>query len=215
MILLNSAIRIPPEAIGDFAAFRSWTRSKDFPERGEYSFLNGDLWADLTMETLIHNQIKSLIGVVVGGIILAESLGRFFSDRMRLVHEAARLSSEPDSMFVSHESETSGRVHWEQGATSLEVIGSPDMVLEVVSSTSVEKDTVVLRKLYAAAGIREYWLINPLGGQLSFEILRLTGRRYAAVRKTAGWIKSPVFGKSFRLIEEPGTAAPQYKLLVR
>jgi Uma2 family endonuclease len=215
IVLLDNAVRIPPEAVDDFAAFRRWTKSKDFPERGEYAFLDGDLFAEISMETLVHNQLKSLIGVVIGGLIMSEALGRYFSDRMRLVHEAAHLSCEPDAMFVSHDTVKSGRVRWQKGRESLEVIGTPDLVVEVVSETSLLKDTEVLRDLYAAAGIPEYWLINPLGGQLSFDILRLAGRRYAATRKSAGWIKSAVFGKSFRLIEEPGDDAPQYKLLVR
>jgi Uma2 family endonuclease len=214
--LLGNAVRIPPQAAEDFDAFRRWTKSKDFPERGDYAFLGGDLWADISMETLIHNQLKSVIAVVVGGLVMTEALGRFFADRMRLVHEDVCLSSEPDAMFASHASYKSGRVRWEQGEVSLEVIGSPDMVLEVVSTSSLQKDTDVLRGLYAAAGITEYWLVNPLRGQLTFDILRLSRGRYVATRKTAGWLKSPVFGKSFRLVaEESSDGLPQYRLLVR
>jgi Uma2 family endonuclease len=96
------------------------------------------------------------------------------------------------------------------------VIGTPDMVLEVVSSHSVQKDTVALRELYAAAGIAEYWLVNPLGEELSFDILRLTAKGYALSRKTRGWMKSTVFGKSFRLeAQEPEDELPDYRLLVR
>lgn len=96
------------------------------------------------------------------------------------------------------------------------MIGTPDMVLEVVSTSSVNKDTVILRELYAAAGIPEYWLINPLGGRLEFDILKLSRGRYSATRKNAGWIKSAVFGKSFRLLEAPGDQQlPQYELRMR
>ena len=215
ILLLDNAIRIPPEATEDFAAFRRWTKSKDFPDRGEYAFLGGDLWAEVSMETLVHNQIKSVINVVLGGLIMSGELGRYFCDRMRLIHKPVRLSCEPDAMFVSREAVKSGRIRWQQGRESLEVIGTPDMVLEIVSNTSVQKDTVVLRELYANAGIPEYWLINPLIGELSFDILRLSGRRYVATRKSAGWMKSGIFGNSFRLTEEPGDDAPQYNLLVR
>lgn len=217
MILqLDTAIRIPNQALSNFAAFRRWTKSGEFPERGNYAFLGGDLHAETSMETLIHNLLKLRFAAVLSlSVIDPLKLGQIFSDRMRLVHEAASLSCEPDAMFVSHESVKSGRVRWERGRESIEVIGTPDMVLEVVSNASVEKDTVILPKLYAAAGIREYWLVNPLGGKLTFDILRLAGRRYSKTRKSAGWLKSAVFGKSFRLLEEPGEEAPQYKLLAR
>jgi Uma2 family endonuclease len=216
IVLLDDAVRIPPEVVEDFDVFRRWTKSKHFPERGEYAFLGGDLWADVTMETVIHNQLKSIFAIVIGGLVMSESLGRFFSDRMRLVHESVNLSTEPDIMFASHESVKAGRVHWDRGRASLEVIGSPDMVLEVVSTTSERKDTVLLRELYAEAGILEYWLVNPLRGQLAFDILRLSRGRYVATRKSAGWTKSAVFGKSFRLVAEESTDdLPQYRLHVR
>ncbi|HZN35221.1 MAG TPA: Uma2 family endonuclease [Pirellulaceae bacterium] len=216
ILLLDNAVRIPPAAAQDFAAFRRWTKSKDFPQRGEYAFLGGDLWAGISMETLVHNQIKLRIAAVLSLMVVDPlKLGRVFSDRMRLVYEPVHLSCEPDAMFVSHASVDAGRVRWEEGRESLEVIGTPDMVLAVVSSNSIEKDTVVLRDLYAQTGIPEYWLVNPLEGQLSFDILRRSGRRYVATRKSAGWVKSAVFGKSFRLVEESGDDAPQYQLLVR
>lgn len=217
IMLLGDSIRIPPEAVDDFDAFRRWTKSKNFPERGEYAFLGGDLWADVTMETVIHNQLKLQITSVLALLVVeALKLGYFFSDRMRLVHETVNLSSEPDGMFASYEAVRAGLVRWEQGRESLELIGTPNMVLEVVSTSSVQKDTVLLRELYAAAGIDEYWLVNPLRGQLTFDILRLSRGRYVATRKSAGWIKSAVFGKSFRLLtEESADDLPQYRLHVR
>ncbi len=216
ILLLDNAIRIPTDAAADFAAFRRWTKSRDFPEQGDYAFLGDELWADLSMETLVHNQLKSLITIVVGGLVMSERLGVFFSDRMRLVHERVSLSTEPDAMFTSQEAVSSRRVRWDKGPNSLEVIGSPDMVLEIVSSGSVNKDTVNLRDLYARAGIAEYWIVNPLHGTLQFDVLRLVRGKYVATRKSAGWVKSAVFGKSFRFVEGPGNGElPQFELQVR
>jgi Uma2 family endonuclease len=217
IILFDDAVRIPLEVVEDFDAFRRWTKSKDFPDRGEYAFLGGDLWTAVTMETLIHNKLKLQITSVLALMVVeALKLGHFFSDRMRLVHEAVNLSTEPDGMFATYESVRAGRVHWERGRESLEVIGSPDMVLEVVSTSSVQKDTILLRDLYAAAGIGEYWLVNPLPNQLTFDILRLSRGRYVATRKSAGWTRSAVFRKSFRLVAEESTDdLPQFRLHVR
>jgi Uma2 family endonuclease len=217
-LVLDDTIRVPLDATDDLAAFRQWTKSDNYPDRGDYAYLNGDLWVDLSMETLLHNQIKMQIAAVLSLMVVDPGrLGRFFADRMRLVTVEAGLSCEPDAMFASRDSIQSGLVTWEEGAQSLEVIGLPDMVLEVVNTHSVQKDTVVLRDLYAAAGIAEYWLVNPLGGQLSFEILRLTAKSYTPTRQTGGWVKSTVFGKSFRLVEEKagGDDLPEYRLLVR
>jgi Uma2 family endonuclease len=214
-LVLADTIRLPM-GFANLQAFRRWTKSGDYPERGEYSYLGGDLWVDVTMETLLHNELKHLFEVVLGGLILNEGLGRYFGDRMRLVNLAAVLSSEPDGMFASAATIRSRRTTWEQGPESLEVIGSPDVVLEIVSKTSIQKDTVVLRELYATARIQEYWLVDPLGKEISFDILRLTARGYSATRKSDGWVKSGVFDKSFKLVQEEGSdEMPAFRLLVR
>ncbi len=43
---------------------------------------------------------------------------------------------------------------WEEGRV-------PELVLEVMSSTSVRRDTVTKYELYRGLGIREYWLYDP------------------------------------------------------
>jgi Uma2 family endonuclease len=216
IVAYQDSVLVPPGAASDLGAFRDWTKSENFPDRGDVCFLGGQLWVDMTMETVLHNQLKGLFAVIVGGLVLSDRLGRFFGDRMRLVNEEAGLSTEPDGMFVSGEALRCGRVLLAEGADSLEVVGTPDMVLEVVSGSSVEKDTELLRELYAAAGIAEYWLVNPLVQPLSFDIFRLAPAGYAPTRRSAGWLKSGVFGKSFHLLQEPGADdLPSFRLEVR
>jgi hypothetical protein len=70
--------------------------------------------------------------------------------------------------------------------------------------------------LYWQAGVSEYWLVDARGEQLVFEILRHTPKGYVPVRKQAGWQKSTVFAKSFKLTVQPGRDGhPEYTLLVR
>ncbi|MBO4410950.1 MAG: Uma2 family endonuclease [Lachnospiraceae bacterium] len=42
------------------------------------------------------------------------------------------------------------------------VLGGPDFVLEVVSPSSVLKDYVKKAAKYEAAGVREYWIVDPI-----------------------------------------------------
>ena len=125
IMLLENLVRIPPEAAGDFSAFRHWTKSGDFPERGEYAFLGDELWIDLSMETLLHNQLKLLITVVLKELVASARLGVFFADRMRLVHEGVLLSDEPDAMFASRQSISSGRVRWEKVGSHWKSLARP------------------------------------------------------------------------------------------
>lgn len=214
-LVLDDTIRICG-SFDNLRDFRDWTKSGAYPERGDYFYLSGDLWVDLSLETLLHNQIKQLFAVILGGLLLKRPAGIYCGDRMRLVNVAADISVEPDGMYISHKARKAGRVEWEQGPESLEVIGSPDMVLEVVSSHSIRKDTIVMRDLYSQAAIPEYWLVNPLKGQLTFDILRNTKEGYVPVQKVAGWARSAVFGKSFRLTPAKfGKELPSFRLQVK
>ena len=51
-----------------------------------------------------------------------------------------------------------------------------DLVVEIVSPDHVERDTVMKRTDYAAAGIPEYWIINPEEGTIM--VLQLEGSAY-------------------------------------
>ena len=208
-------VRIPAW-VCDLASFRRWGKSEDFPDRGWYAYLNGELWVDPSMERLAHNQVKGEIGLVLASLVKRGGTGRFLGDRMLLTNMDADLSTEPDGMFLSYAGLRAGRVRLAEGEDSLEVEGSPEMVLEVVSPTSRRKDTVVLRELYWRAGVREYWLANPARQGLTFDILRHGPKGYIAVRKQGGWIRSGVFGASFRLSRGTDPVGlPAYTLAVR
>jgi Uma2 family endonuclease len=90
------------------------------------------------------------------------------------------------------------------------------MTLEVVSRSSVAKDTDVLRQAYAAAGVREYWLVDARGEAPKFDVLRLGRGGYVAVRKRAGWVRSDVFDRWFRLTRQDGRDGyPEFTLEAR
>jgi Uma2 family endonuclease len=71
--------------------------------------------------------------------------------------------------------------------------------MEILSDSSVEKDTKRLRAAYHRAGILEYWLIDARGAEISFQILSWRQGGYVAVPSRDGWIHSKVFGCDFRL----------------
>ncbi len=208
-----------PEKFDDLESFRRWVHSEEFPETGRICYLNGEVWVDMSKEQFFsHNQVKGEYNTVLGGLAKAERLGRYVPDGMLLTNIEADLTSQPDGAFISSRSLRIGRVRLVEGTNEgfLELEGSPDMVLEVVSSSSVEKDTIILRDLYWQAGIREYWLVDARGENPIFDILRHTAKGYVATSKQRGWLKSVLFGKSFRLTQEQDALGhPEYTLEVR
>jgi Uma2 family endonuclease len=205
-----------PRWVTDLASFRRWAATDEFPEQGRLSHLKGDLWVDLSMETLLHNKAKVRMTSGLDTLVEAQRSGHVIGDRMRLTHPEAELSTEPDGLFISNQALQRQRVQLTKGAQSIEVIGSPDMVLEVVSASSVEKDTVVLPRLYWKAGIEEYWLVDPRGKELRFDIFRSGAHGFTATRKRDGWLKSLVFDRSFRLTKRAGLMdLPEFTFEVR
>lgn len=217
-IIFQEEVRIPFTVV-DLDSFREWAKSDEFPERGRYSFLNGELWVDLMPEQLFtHNSAKVEFGSVIHAILKANRRGRFFGDGTLVTNVEAGLSTEPDGTVVLFDSLRQGRVQLVEAAAEghKEIAGTPDVVLEIVSKSSVQKDTVVLRDLYWQAGVPEYWLVDARGDRLEFDILKLGRNGYVPTRKQAGWVKSAVLGRAFRLVRRTDPIGnPEFTLAVR
>src|SRR5271163_4796594 len=91
-----------PDWVRDLASFRRWAKSDEFPSRGWYAYLNGQLWVDPSMERAAHNLLKGKFNVVLTPLVEAVHAGYFFGDRMLLTNVNAGLSTEPDGMFISY-----------------------------------------------------------------------------------------------------------------
>jgi Uma2 family endonuclease len=128
-------------------------------------------------------------------------LGRYVPDGMLFSNAVANLSAQPDGAFVSYKSLQEGKVVLVEGAKQgiVELDGEPDMVVEVVSDSSVEKDKKTLPDLYYNAGVLEYWLIDARNETLDFTIFQRGADRFEPMVEHEGWVASKVFGREFRL----------------
>jgi Uma2 family endonuclease len=200
---LEFAFRLPQAACTP-AGFSAWATSDQFPERGRVSFLQHEIAVDMSPEELnTHSFLKLRISFVIDAFVSEQRLGKFYPDGTLLRNDEIGLSTVPDGLFASVETLNSGRLHFTKrdGHENqyTELVGTPDWVLEVVSRSSVRKDKHLLRDLYHRAGIAEYWLVDALGEDIAFQILVHQPDGYAAAPINDGWIRSPVFGRAFRL----------------
>lgn len=217
-IVIEGRARIP-DGIADLESFRRWTQSTEFPDEGRFSYLDGQLWVDWSMEDLFsHNQVKAAVTFSIMALLRESPLGRFVPDCMRLSHLEAELSTEPDGLFYSWETMRDLRLRLVPGAHEgvIELEGAPDVVIEIVSRASVVKDTQLLRKLYFEARIAEYWLIDARTAEPRFEILRASDDEFVAAPTVAGWTRSEVLKQEFQLKRETDPLGhPQYELARR
>ena len=137
-----------------------------------------------------HVRLTSFLDRVMAAFVERRDLGEVFGPEL-----ATRLSPcirrVPDLMFVAKERLPN------VGPTHLE--GPPDLALEIVSPDSVERDWRAKYADYQAAGVREYWVIDPAHQRV--EAYRLVDGAYQSIAHDQGRVASSVLA-GFYLREE-------------
>lgn len=204
-ILFEEQIEVPL-TLRSLADFRRWALSDEFPEAGRIDFIDGRIEVDMAPEEFFsHGGVKSEIARVLLHRVKRTRVGYLRIDRTRVSSPAADLSAEPDVMFISQETLTSGRARLVPKADRkrgcyVEVEGAPDLVVEIVSDSSVAKDTRRLPRAYFRAGVREFWLADARGEEVIFVIHRPGQDGFEPVARDAdGFQPSAVFACRFRL----------------
>ena len=204
-VVFEERVEIPMN-LGSLADFRRWAVSDDFPENGRIDYVAGRIEVDMLPEDLFcHGVVKVELTRVLGQHIKQAGLGHLSTGRTRVSCPQADLSVEPDIVFVPHERIAAGRVRLVPKATGapdryVELEGPPELVVEIVSDSSVNKDTRRLPEAYFEAGISEFWLVDARSETMLFEIRRPGPSGYQTVEPDAeGFRHSAVFGRRFRL----------------
>ncbi|MCZ2342843.1 MAG: Uma2 family endonuclease [Bacteroidales bacterium] len=195
---------LPAAALRSFAGFRQWAAaSPHSPEKTPVGYYQGQVWIDMSKEQLFsHGHIKTEFAYVIVSHIRPQREGFYFCNGVLLSNAIAELSCNPDGVLVLARSVADGTVRWVESKREgfVEIEGTPDLVLEVVSDSSVKKDTITLREAYFRAGIPEYWIADARGAQPILRILSRGEASYTDVATDAeGWVHSAVLGKAFRL----------------
>lgn len=125
----------------------------NLPDGRRAELIDGELW-DLAAPTRRHQRIVSRLGHLLNGFIDARGgtcevypapfAVNLFADDSTIV--------EPDISVVCDASKLSDR-----GCE-----GAPDLVVEVVSKSTSGMDYISKLGLYHHAGVREYWIVDPL-----------------------------------------------------
>ncbi len=199
------AFEIPASAVL-LEGFREWSRSGGFPESGRVDYLAGEVEIEMSPEDLYtHGTVKTAIVAELFARIARPSRGFVFADSTRVTSPLADLSAEPDVVAVLLESFDAGRVRHIPAAAKgpgryVELEGAPDLVVEILSDSSVGKDTERLPPRYATAGVGELWLIDARTPKLRFDVKILEGDAYRDVEPDAeGWVRSSLLEARVRL----------------
>jgi Uma2 family endonuclease len=128
-------------------------------------FTDGNLEV-LPMPTRKHQAIVRFLFLALHMFLEPRGGTVFFAPlRLRLNKDKFR---EPDLLLLLDAQDSRGQNAYWLGA---------DLVMEIVSPDNPERDMVVKRADYAAAGIPEYWIVHP--EEETITVLRLEADQYA------------------------------------
>jgi Uma2 family endonuclease len=144
--------------------FSDWL---DTPDDGRcYELYEGELYVN-PAPNIAHQRVCRNIGVYLEAFLRQRSLGEVF-----FAPTGLRLSDdivfEPDIIVVLN----AGKANIEE----LVVAGPADVVVEVLSKGTAKRDLALKRNAYQAAGVREYWIADPVAKTVT--VLSLVEKTY-------------------------------------
>ncbi|TDA67877.1 MAG: Uma2 family endonuclease [Clostridia bacterium] len=157
------AAKAPPRERMSFEEFLAWCDDTTWAE-----WVDGEVII-LSPASLRHQMIKKLLVTVMDVFVQEYRLG-LVVDAPFLVRlpERLRRGREPDIIFVRAEKQHLFREPYFDGA--------PDLVVEIVSPESAARDRQEKFHEYEAAGVGEYWLLDPDRQEACFYHLDAGGR---------------------------------------
>jgi Uma2 family endonuclease len=151
----------PPKTEADYLALPDNIRAELI--EGELYLTPAPVPDHQTVALRIANRILEHAGRVSGGGVWVGPVD---------VHLPGGNIVQPDVLWIASD---------RRGIVGERVDGPPDLAVEVVSPTHPERDRIVKRRLYARAGVREYWIVDPEARGI--EVLSLAGDDW----RPAGW----------------------------
>lgn len=154
------------------------------PEGERYELLDGELTM-VPAPDMRHQSTSFNLTLDLGTLIRRLKKGRVFVAPTD-VHFTDTDVVQPDLVFVSNE--RAGII------TDANIQGAPDLVIEILSPSTEERDRVFKRALYARHGVREYWLVDTRRKTIEQLLLDGDDFRLAGVFGAGETLVSPTLG---------------------
>ena len=117
----------------------------------KYELEFGEL-VEVTRTTWEHNELTFALGALLQQYVRSRGLGRVSGDVLVILDEVKDLAYAPDIVFVA--TENLDRIR--EG----KVYGPPDLVVEVLSPTTMQRDVGKKKRIYHAYGVQWYWVVD-------------------------------------------------------
>ena len=132
----------------------TWEDVLRMPDDGNrYEFIGGRLYVTAAPVTR-HQRICKRLQQALMRILEHAGHGELFFAPYLVEFPGTADRVQPDILFVSKERR--GII------TEKQVLGAPDLVVEILSPSTAHRDSGIKLDLYARRGVREYWIVDPV-----------------------------------------------------
>ena len=147
-----------------------------------YEWVQGRL-IRLAAATSQHDDISRYLDQVISAYLALRPIGVLKGDRFVMRLDDVGSFREPDLQVILNESLTN--------LTPTGMHSASDIVIEIVSRESSSRDHGVKYDEYELAGVREYWIIDPLRNECRFNRLTAEGQ-YRLIHYPDGTYTTPL-----------------------
>src|ERR1700744_1622027 len=143
------------------SAAKRWTFAdlRKFDETERYEIYAGRLIPMAPSPNTYHQRLVMRLSRLLDGFVESHQLGEVFVAPYDVVM-AEDNTAQPDLLFIAKEN---------AGIVQNWVFGAPDLVVEILSPSSIRRDRYEKQEQYARFGVKEYWIVDP--ANRSLEIL--------------------------------------------
>lgn len=131
-----------------------------------------------------HQFLSRFLIRVFAEVVEYYALGEIFFEMFNMKMELRPSGRNPDIMFVSN-----ANLH---RIKSNYLDGAADLIVEIISPDNPDRDRDEKFREYAAAGVREYWLVDPSTKRADFYLLDSAGKYQAMAVTPDGVFRSQV-----------------------
>jgi Uma2 family endonuclease len=136
--------------------FRQWITPSIKAE-----FINGEIVLHSPVKKR-HFSVTDLLSSLLSFYVRVNKIGRVATEKAMIA--LTRNDYEPDLVFFSKEK-------YDTFTEDQMLFPAPDFVVEILSKKTAAKDRGIKKQDYAAHGIQEYWIIDPIRQQIEQYIL--------------------------------------------
>jgi Uma2 family endonuclease len=128
-------------------------RQMEFDENDDsyYELINGYIMKKSAPRPQ-HQRVSMKLSRVISNYLFGNSKGEIFAAPIDVFLDNYN-AVQPDLVFVSSDNQDI--------ITNDGIVGIPDLVIEIISPSSVIRDRVDKKNLYEKLNIKEYWIIDP------------------------------------------------------